>query len=484
MKPPAIGDAPNFLRRVDLDSLQRNKLSVISLFSGAGGMDCGMRMAGLEIRVMIDSDHACCQTLRINFTRAGWRAGGFHEAQPRYLLQKREPVILERDICQTTTQEILAAADLQVGEAGVVTGGFPCQGFSTSGKRVVEDPRNSLYLQCVRVVKEALPRFFVFENVRGLVSMAKGRIIDRICRDLADCGYDVRWQLLDAADYGVPQHRVRVFFIGERRDIAVLPASGRMRLHIGCAPGRYKHPEFFEKRYRIASTWSLDGTLPNSTSANFFSGNSDEDRATIPAMKKKNSKKATKVKARSKPTPKLKGKAAPKLHSKKRAAAVPKASRHQKKAPVALAKKKSPASTPKLAKKRSAVAGQYDHCIFTRLGSDDRKEMIRKVAESTGASMAEYVAHFAAEAARAGMAMPVVEKGPVAVGKKEKTTEIGSRILAAFDSKEVKQSVMKAAKAAKVSASSYIAHFAVEAAKAGKKVPQTAKAETAEAVAS
>ena len=95
--------------------------------------------------------------------------------------------------------------------------------------------------------------------------------------------------------------------------------------------------------------------------------------------------------------------------------------------------------------------------------------------------MAEYVAHFAAEAARAGMAMPVVEKGPVG---KEKTTEIGSRILAAFDSKEVKQSVMKAAKAAKVSASSYIAHFAVEAAKAGKKVPQTAKAETAEAVAS
>lgn len=227
----------------------------------------------------------------------------------------------------------------------------------------------------------------------------------------------------------------------------------------------------------------------------------DEDRATIGAMNKKNLKTSPKAKARkstSKPTPKLKGKKTahvPKMHAKR---AVPQAARHQKKTPTlgktALGKRlartaalhktmakaaarKTPA--PAAAKRRPAAPGQYDHCIFTRLGSNDRKELIRKAADATGASMAEYVAHFAAEAARAGTSMPA-EKGPVEVGKKPKTTEFGSRVLAAFDSKAVKLLVMKAAHAAKVSASSYIAHFAVEAAKAGAKLPVSAKT-TAEA---
>lgn len=251
---------PNFLRRTTLNNLQSKKLSVISLFSGCGGMDLGFRMAGLEIRVMIELDKACCDTLRANFTRAGWRARGVHGGKglPPWI-QKREPCILQRDICKTGTEEILAAADLKVGEPGVVAGGFPCQGFSTSGKRIVKDPRNSLYLQCVRVVKEALPRFFVFENVPGLISMAKGRIIDQICKDFAACGYDVIWQLLNAADYGVPQIRRRIFFVGMRRDIAVMPARGRLRLHLGCAPGRYRHPESFEKKYKFHSNWPQEG---------------------------------------------------------------------------------------------------------------------------------------------------------------------------------------------------------------------------------
>lgn len=233
-------EAPNFLRHTSLDALQAQKLTVISLFSGCGGMDLGVRMAGFEIRVMVEWDAACCATLAANFTRAGWRRCGGRGKMP--LAQKREPVILHRDICKTSTQEILMAAGLEVGEAGLVTGGFPCQGFSTSGKRIVKDPRNNLYLQCVRVVREALPKSFIFENVPGLMSMAHGRIIDNICRDLADCGYDVIWQLLNAADYGVPQNRERVFFVGTRRDIAVMPARGNIRLHLGCAPGRYKHP--------------------------------------------------------------------------------------------------------------------------------------------------------------------------------------------------------------------------------------------------
>jgi DNA (cytosine-5)-methyltransferase 1 len=236
-----------FLRRVSLEEYQTNKLTAISLFSGCGGMDLGMMQAGFEVRVMIDNESTCCETLATNFLGPRWNKWGKN--------QKRKPVILCRDICKTSTRELLAAADLKVGEAGLVTGGFPCQGFSVGGKRRLDDQRNTLYLQCVRVVREALPRYFIFENVPGLASMARGRIIDQICQDLAGCGYDVVWQMLNAVDYGVPQRRVRIFFVGTRRDVMVMPARGRPRLHLGCAPGRYKHPEDFERKYGLRSYW-------------------------------------------------------------------------------------------------------------------------------------------------------------------------------------------------------------------------------------
>jgi DNA (cytosine-5)-methyltransferase 1 len=233
----------NFLRTVGFKDLKKNKLTVISLFSGCGGMDLGCMQAGLEVRVMIDNEKTCCETLYENFVK-------------RSLYRKRAPVpaILHRDICQTPTSMILDAAKLQVGEAGVVTAGFPCTGFSLAGKRRIDDPRNKLYLECVRVIREALPRFFILENVPGLISMDKGRIIDRICRDLACCGYDVHWQKLNAADYGVPQNRIRVFFIGQRVDMLYWNGKDNPQLHMGCG-GRYKHPEFFEKKYKIESYW-------------------------------------------------------------------------------------------------------------------------------------------------------------------------------------------------------------------------------------
>ncbi len=232
-----------FLRTVDIDELKKQSLTAISLFSGAGGMDLGMMQAGWEVRVMVDNDPNCCETLALNFVRTS-----------RYRKGHRSPVILCKDLTKVTTAELLYAAQLKVGEAGVVTGGWPCQGFSISGKRRVNDARNKLYRVCVRVVREALPRFFIFENVPGIISMASGRIIDRICRELACCGYSVQWQKLNAADYGVPQNRIRVFFIGERCDMLYWNGSDRLQLHLG-APGRYKHPEFFEKQYKIKSHW-------------------------------------------------------------------------------------------------------------------------------------------------------------------------------------------------------------------------------------
>lgn len=217
------------------------KPTLISLFSGCGGAALGFWQAGFEVRCFIEKDEACCATLHANWIAKGGMCK-----------QKRKPVIISRDITTVRTKLILDAAGLEVGEADALEGGFPCQGFSTSNtKRRVEDPRNSLYRQCVRIIRQALPKTFMLENVPGLVSMEKGTIIRKIGDDLARCGYDVQWDILNAADYGVPQNRRRVIFLGKRFDALRMDfRSGRAALHMG-AGGSIKHPDWFEKRYPV-----------------------------------------------------------------------------------------------------------------------------------------------------------------------------------------------------------------------------------------
>lgn len=226
--------------------IQEGPPTVISLFSGCGGFDVGSGWAGFETRVMVEWDKSCCETLRANFTRAGWSK--HRKDRPNWLINDNEPAILEADITKTTTREILDAGRLQVGEATLLTGGFPCQGFSHAGKRLLDDPRNRLYRECVRVIREALPKTFCLENVPGLATMGKGRVIHQICHDLADSGYEVNWDILNAADYGVPQNRRRILFIGKRIDILSFVGE-RPRLVIAAVKGGIHWPEFFKKKY-------------------------------------------------------------------------------------------------------------------------------------------------------------------------------------------------------------------------------------------
>lgn len=165
-----------------------NKLRVVGLFSGCGGLDLGFKNAGFEIIWANDFMREAVETYRKNI--------GDH--------------IVLGDITQIPSSVIPDDID-------VLLGGFPCQGFSIANiKRSMKDERNFLYKEMLRIIKDKRPKFFVAENVKGILSMQKGKVIEMIVNDFKELGYDVDYKVLKASEYGVPQHRERVFIIGNR----------------------------------------------------------------------------------------------------------------------------------------------------------------------------------------------------------------------------------------------------------------------------
>lgn len=165
-------------------------MKIISLFSGAGGLDLGFKMAGHKII---------------------WANDLYEDAVETYKLNIGKHIVLG-DIADIKSDDIP--------DCDIVIGGFPCQGFSVANmKRTVADERNALYKQLVRVIKDKHPKFFVAENVKGLTTLGKGEVFKLILGDFAGLGYKVRYQILNAANYGVPQTRQRVIIVGVRNDI-------------------------------------------------------------------------------------------------------------------------------------------------------------------------------------------------------------------------------------------------------------------------
>lgn len=159
--------------------------TVVSLFAGAGGMDLGFRRAGFEIVWANELDRDASESYRKNI--------GTH--------------LIEGDINSVSSDEI-PTCDL-------VIGGPPCQGFSVAGKMNADDPRSALIWQFVRVVGDKKPAAFVMENVKALAMLDKWSAVRRrLVQEFTALGYDVDYQVLDASDFGVPQQRERVFFIG------------------------------------------------------------------------------------------------------------------------------------------------------------------------------------------------------------------------------------------------------------------------------
>jgi DNA (cytosine-5)-methyltransferase 1 len=167
-------------------------MRVVSLFSGAGGLDLGFIKAGHEVVWANDNYEDAVETYKLNI--------GNH--------------IICKDIREVPS-EVIPNHDILIG-------GFPCQGFSLANTgRNEKDERNKLYLEFLRVLEDKKPLFFVAENVKGILSLGKGEIFKMIIADFSKAGYKVKYKVLNAADYGVPQKRQRVIIIGTREDIDV-----------------------------------------------------------------------------------------------------------------------------------------------------------------------------------------------------------------------------------------------------------------------
>ena len=186
------------------------KPSVISLYTGAGGLDLGAHAAGLRTAVAVEMDADSCATLRANTSK-------------EYQWQ-----VIDSPIQEVSSSELLAASGLSPGEAELLMGGPPCQPFSKSGywatgdSRRLEDPRAETLSQFLRVLRDTRPRVFLLENVAGLKYSDKDEGLEYLRTELAALNgalgtrYSFRWKVLNAAQFGVPQLRERLFIVGQR----------------------------------------------------------------------------------------------------------------------------------------------------------------------------------------------------------------------------------------------------------------------------
>ncbi|MDK1399871.1 DNA cytosine methyltransferase [Pseudomonas protegens] len=172
----------------------------IDLFAGAGGLSLGFEQAGFDIAASVEIDPVHCATHEYNFPNCA-------------------------TICASVTDisgtEIRLRAGLGDRDIDVVFGGAPCQGFSMIGKRALDDSRNQLVFHYVRIVAELQPKYCVFENVKGLTLGKHAEFLKELIAALGEAGYDVTlpYKVLNAADYGVPQDRKRLFLLGTRRGL-------------------------------------------------------------------------------------------------------------------------------------------------------------------------------------------------------------------------------------------------------------------------
>ena len=237
--------------KLNKEKLEMREFTAISLFCGAGGLDIGFERAGFKTIWANDFEPDACKT------HENWS----------------DAEVVCGDIAKVDINTIP--------DADVILGGFPCQGFSLSGPRKIDDSRNVLYKHYVEIVKHKKPLMFVGENVKGILTMGEGKIIEAIIDEFSQCGYDVYCELLNSRNYEVPQDRERVIICGFRKDLGI------------------KHFEYPRPRNYIVTLKEALKNIPKPTeeevcmapySSRYMSRNRkrnwDEVSYTIPAMAK------------------------------------------------------------------------------------------------------------------------------------------------------------------------------------------------------
>lgn len=194
-------DISSEMKNIDAwkDNKQIKDFNFIDLFTGAGGLSCGLTMSGMMPVGSVEIMPQAVDTYKSNFKKII----GFEEN------------VSDRDIRREEVKDDLVNS-IKDKHIHLIAGGFPCQGFSMAGNRIIADPRNSLYLDMLEIVKRIKPDFVLMENVEGLRSMMDGKIEEKIINDYKKIGYHINVTVLNSADYGVAQFRHRVIFIGNR----------------------------------------------------------------------------------------------------------------------------------------------------------------------------------------------------------------------------------------------------------------------------
>jgi len=177
--------------------------TVISTFAGCGGSSLGYKLAGFRELLAVEWDDNAVATFQLNFP---------------------DVPVYHGDIAKLIGAECMKLVGVKSGELDVLDGSPPCQGFSTAGKRKFDDPRNSLFKEYARLLKELQPKVFVMENVTGMVKGYMKQAYLVIIKTLRDCGYRAKGEVLNAMYFNVPQSRGRVIIIGVRNDLGIEPS--------------------------------------------------------------------------------------------------------------------------------------------------------------------------------------------------------------------------------------------------------------------
>ncbi|MDV2999026.1 MAG: hypothetical protein N5P05_000632 [Chroococcopsis gigantea SAG 12.99] len=205
----------------------------IDLFAGAGGLSLGFEKAGFDIVAAVDIDPIHCATHQFNFPNC---------------------TTICQSVIDLTGEKLRRLAGIDNCEIDVVIGGAPCQGFSLIGKRALDDPRNQLVHHYVRLVRELQPKYFLFENVKGLTVGNHRRFLEEIIEAFEEGGYNVvtEYKVLNTADYGVPQDRRRLFLLGARHSLPLpgYPKPLEFKTTVWEAIGDIPDAELFPELWR------------------------------------------------------------------------------------------------------------------------------------------------------------------------------------------------------------------------------------------